>query len=340
MTTTMTNVNPSFIAYGRESIVYNNQGIDTIELMAKYQTINNPKPIKKQRLGMVQTLGLEKLTEIKGTPANDEVKRIKRDAKKEGLKAIVEVFKHSKGRSLSSYLIVSRMTPKTTEYDRTHKKGLGTHCLLTFAGLHQPTKKLHSESMSMIKKFLERKTFYVSKLDIATDITDPKPINHKRKESFKKLLKPYSKHGVIAPPNGATSLYINKVNGLESISRILYYDKYHKQTSHHDQTLLASLENWKRVEVTLTFDLNKTENRKSFREHVSSMQFYDYLIEIDHITQRINHKGYSHDYLNYQINSFLDGRTMNNKESVIQFNSLKSLKRFKKSEYRRYMLPV
>ncbi|CAA6802515.1 MAG: Unknown protein [uncultured Sulfurovum sp.] len=340
MTTSILNANPSLVGFGRDTIIYNGQGIDTIELMAKYTTVNNPKPLKKQRLGLLQALGLSPVKKLKGLPVTDTVKRIKRDAKKDGLNAIVEVFKHSKGHSLASYLIVSRLTSKSVSYDRTHKKLKGTHCLLTFAGLHQPTKRLHSESMKMIKKFLDRKTFYMSKLDIATDVTDSKPINHKRKESFKKVLKPHSNHGVIAPPNGASSLYINKVEGLERIGRILFYDKYKKQKDYHSQTLLKSLKDWKRVEVTVCFDLSKKENRMSFKAYVNSNKFLNDMLDINNMVHLINNKGYNDDYLMYQISSFIDSRTMNNNESKKQFNSLESLKRFKTSDYIRYRLPI
>ena len=332
MTTSIHNVNPSSVFYGRENIVYNGQGLDTIEQMVKYKAFNNPTPLKKERVGMVQTLGLKSVTKLKGTLVHDEVKRIKKDAKKEGLNAVVEVFKLSKGRSLASYVISSHYTAQSVAYDRTHKKLKGTHCVLTFAGLHQPTKRLHSETMGVIKKFLERKRFYISKLDIATDVKDTKTIDHKRKESFKKRLGKYAKHGVIAPPNGATSLYVNNIQGVERVSRILFYDKYAKQSSYHGQNLLKSLKDWKRVEVTLTFDLSKKENRMSFSQYVKSYEFLNGLTEVNKIVKKINSKGYDYDYLNYQISSFLDARNMSNKESKKQFNSKESLERFKRSE--------
>ena len=333
----MINANPSLIAFGRENIVYGQQGIDTIELMAKYKTINNPKPVKKERLGMVQTLGLEPVKTLKGTPVYEEVKRIRKRAKKEALIAIIEVFKLSKGRSLSSYVMCIRNVPETLHYDRVHKKSLNTHCLLVFAGLHQPTKRLHSETMKNIKRFTDRKSFYVSSLEIASDVTDQRSINSTRKESFKKLLGSHSKHGVTSK---GSSLYLNKTQGLGRVSKVLLYDKYLKHTKVQKQELVPSLKAWKRVEVVISFDLSKKENRGSFKNYVHGQKFIEDLETVNKIVKKLKYKEVNYDYLNYQINSLLDARIMNNKESTKQFNSLEALTRFQQSNHRVYALEL
>jgi len=151
---------------------------------------------------------------------------------------------------------------------------------------------------------------------------------------------PFSKCGVIIPPNGATSLYINEVEGLERISRILYYDKYLKQTQHHKQRgINADLRNWKRLEVTLTFDVTKREN-KGFTQYIESLNFIDDLYEVQAVATKAKIKSYDTDYLTYQLNSFIDNRFLNNRESKEQFNSVESLKRFKQSDFRRYVLAI
>ena len=337
MTTSIHNVNPSLVAFGRENIVYGQQGIDTIELMAKYKSFNNPKPINKERLGMVQTLGLESVKTLKGTPVYEEVKRIKKRANKEGLSAIVEVFKLSKGRSLSSYVMSVRSVSVTLDYDRLHKKSKNTHCLLIFAGLHQPTKRLHSESMRVIKKFTDRKTFYLSSLEIASDVTDKKSINSTRKESFKKLLKAHSKRGVISR---GSSLYLNTPQGLGRVSKVLLYDKYLKQSKTQKQELALSLKNWKRAEVTLSFDLSKKENRLSLKNYVKGQKFLKDLDQTNQIVKKLKYKEVKYDYLNYQLNSLLDTRIMNNNESIKQFNSLEALRRFQRLDFRVYALEL
>ncbi len=334
----MINANPSsnFI-FGRENIIYRQQGIDTIELMAKYKAVNNPKPVKKERVGMVQTLGLEPVKTLKGTPVYEEVKRIRSRSKKDGLKAVVEVFKLSKGRSLSSYVMCIRNVSKTLHYDRVHKKSLNTHCLLVFAGLHQPTKRLHSETMRNIKRFTERKSFYVSSLEIASDVTDQRSINSTRKESFKKLLGSHSKLGVISK---GSSLYLNKPQGLGRVSKVLLYDKYLKHTKVQKQELAPSLKAWKRVEVVISFNLSKKENRSSFKNYVNGQEFIEDLETTNKIVKKLKYKEVNYDYLNYQLNSLLDARVMNNKESIKQFNSVEALARFEQSNHRVYALEL
>jgi hypothetical protein len=325
------------MVFGRENIVYGQQGIDTIELMAKYKSFNNPNPVKKERIGMVQTLGLEAVKKLSGTPVYEEVKRIKKRAKKDGLNAIVEVFKLSKGRSLSAYVLSVKNVGVSLEYDRVHKKSKNTHCVLVFAGLHQPTKRLHVETMRSIKKFTDRKTFYVSSLEIASDVTDKKSINSRRKESFKKLLKPHAKRGVISK---GSSLYLNHPQGLGRVAKVLLYDKYLKQSKTQKQELALSLKHWKRVEDTIIFDLSKKENRMSFNTYVKSQKFLEDLDQTNQIVKKLKYKEVKYDYLNYQLNSLLDARIMNNKESNKQFNSLEALKRFENSDFRVYALEL
>ncbi len=322
---------PSLFSYGRENIIFNGQGIDTIEQMAHY----------KMAMKLINKLDLKMVKNLKGTPINDEVQRIKKEAKNRGLTPIIEVFKLSIGKSLASFMVVSRFVPQSIKQDQEQKKKLGTHCILGFAGLHQPTKRLHSETMGVIKRFLDRKRFYILKLDIATDITDHKTISHKRKKSFKRTLAPYAENGVIAPPNGASSLYINNVKKTKRIKRILFYDKFAKQKKHQKQKLNKSLEAWKRIETTVSFDLSKARNRMSFKEYVHDRNlFFNDLVENNEIVGRINKKEPDSSYLMYQISTFLDLRTINNFDSKQQFNSSASVERFKKSEYQRYILPI
>jgi hypothetical protein len=69
---------------------------------------------------------------------------------------------------------------------------------------------------------------------------------------------------------------------------------------------------------------------------MDGLNFVDDLYEIDEIATKAGIRGYSDDYLNYQINSVLNNRTMNNKASKEQFNSVESLERFKLSDFIKY----
>jgi hypothetical protein len=291
---------------------------------------------------MVERMGLSVTIASKNSPISATVKKIeeqkesKRRLRKEAFKPCSEIVKLSKGKSLSNYMIISRNTPQLFKYAEHHKKAKDTFCLITFAGLHQPTKKIESEAMKHISKILKRKTFKLYSLDVAIDTIDNRSISHKRKGAFKDNLMPYSDGGVISK---GSSLYINNLDH-ESMNRILYYDKYLKQTQHHKQGgINASLRNWKRLEITLTFDVTKKQN-KGFTNYIESMNFIDDLYEVGAVAGLAGIRNYDDDYLVYQLNSLIDNRFMNNHESKEQFNSVQSLERFKQSDFRRYTLPI
>jgi hypothetical protein len=280
-------------------------------------------------------------TPNKNTPLTEAIEKIeeqketKKRLKSEAFKPSSEMVKLSKGKSLSNYMIISRNTPLLFDHAEHHKKAKDTFCLITFAGLHQPSKKINSEAMKHISKVLKRKAFKLYSLDIAIDTKDYRSVTYSRKGAFKDNLNPYSKGGVISK---GSSLYINEIDH-ESISRILYYDKYLKQTKHHKQGgINANLRNWKRLEITLTFDVTKREN-KGFLHYIESINFIDDLYEFEAVAGLAGIRNYDNDFLIYQLNSLIDNRFMNNHESKEQFNSVEALERFKQSEFRRYLLP-
>ncbi len=300
------------------NFMFNSMGIDTIELIAHRDTA----------IKMTEAMGLKALKNVKGTPIHDKVKKV------EETEAKTEVFKLSNQRVLCNYMMITTHTPLLIDLAKQHKKAKDEFCLITFAGLHQPSSTIKSDTMKSISQFLKRKTFKLYSLDIAIDHqTDHHAINYGRKESFKWSLMPLSRQGVT--PKGS-SLYINNPNH-PSISKILYYDKYHKERYYHKKAIDEGLEHWKRLEVTFTFDVTKKEN-KGFKNYMDGLNFVDDLYEIDEIATKAGIKSYDQDYLNYQINSLLDNRTMNNKASKAQFNSVESLERFKLSDFRQFTI--
>ena len=315
--------------------MFNQIGIDTIQLIANYETV----------IKMVERMGLSMTIPSKNSPVSEAVSKLehiteqKQRYKADTFKAFTQVVKLTKGKSVSNYMMITQNIPLLFDHATHHKKAKDTFCLITFTGLHQPTKKIESEAMKIMSKFLKRKTFKRYCVDIATDTQeDTEAIKHKRKAPFRANLMPFSKRGVIIPPNGATSLYINNLDH-RSISRILYYDKYLKMTKHHKQKGVNNdLKNWKRLEVTLTFDVTKKQN-KGFTQYIEGLNFIDDICDIDEVIKKANIKDYDTSYLIYQLNSILDNRFMNNHESKKQFNSVQSLERFKSSDFRRYVLP-
>jgi hypothetical protein len=337
MTKIMTVNSPSIadILFNTENITHNQIGIDTIRLTPIYETV----------MKLVNRLGLKATKPTKNSPVSETIAKIlkasQRDFKKrykaDKFSPVVEIVKLTKGKSVSNYMIVIRNTPLLFDLATHHKKAKDTFCMVVFTGLHQPTKKIESEAMKIISTFTKRKTFKLHSLDIAIDTQDKRSISHKRKESFKADLMPYSKHGVISK---GSSLYINYLEQKQGISRILYYDKYLKQTQHHKQEGISTeLQDWKRLEVTLSFDVTERHN-KGFTQYIEGLNFVDDLYDIDEVARLAQVKNYDTDYLIYQINSLLDKRFMNNHESKKQFNSVESLARFKMSDFRRFTLAL
>ena len=315
--------------------MFNQIGIDTIQLIANYKTV----------VKLVERMGLSVTTPSKNSSVSrtitdiENIKDPNHRYKAESFKPFTQIVKLSKGQSVSNYMIITKNIPLLFDHATHHKKAKDTFCLITFTGLHQPNSKVNSEAMKIISTFTKRKTCKRVNIDIAIDTQEDKqPIKYSRKEPFKADLMPYSTHGVIIPPNGATSLYINNVPHA-SIGRILYYDKYLKEKNYLKREVHNDLKNWKRLEITLTFDVTDQRN-KGFSQYMESMDFLNVLYDIDEVTKKAKVKSYDMDYLIMQINSLLDKRFMNNHESKKQFNSVESLERFKQSDFRRYILPI
>ena len=315
--------------------MFNQIGIDTVRLIANYKTV----------VKLVERMGLSVTTPSKNSPVSrtitdiENIKEQNQRYKTDDFKAMTEIVKLSKGKSVSNYMIITKNIPLLFDHATHHKKAKDTFCLITFTGLHQPNSKVNSEAMKVISKFKKRKTFKLLTYDIAIDTQeDNQPIKYSRKEPFKANLMPYSKHGVIIPPNGATSLYVNNVPHA-SMGRILYYDKYLKEKNYLKREVHHDLKNWKRLEITLTFDATKRDN-KGFIQYVESMEFFNTFLDIDEVIKKVGIANYGSDYLIMQVNSLLDNRFMNNHESKEQFNSFEALERFKKCDHWRYTLPI
>ena len=313
-------------------IAPNNQGIDTIQQIVKYEVFKK----------MAERLGLT----IEPMPHNKKLNKkieheIQSDSKRrlniDEFSPIVERIKLPKvgAKDKDFYISIVRNTPTLFDVATHHKKAKDTFCMVTYAGLHQPSKKISSEAMKMVSRFLKRKAFKLHRVDIAIDTYDHRAINKEGAKRFKSALMPYSKRGVILEKN---SYYLNQIEH-QRIRKVNYYDKYLKQLEQQKKEKITDdLKGWKRLEVSITFDVTKRENR-GFMQYIESMTFIDDLYEIGEMAQLGGIQTYDDDYLIYQLNSWIDNRFMNNHESQEQFNSVQSLERFKSSDFRRYLLP-
>jgi len=304
----------------------NYQGIDTIGLISRYSGT----------MTMIKKLGLEVFTP-KRKRYNKTFQKIEHELKKD-IKIryssdkwipTIEVIKlPRRGNNKSFLMVIVRNTPLLFDLATHHKRPKDTFCMILFTGLHQPSNHINNESIKIMSKLLKRKTFKLQRLDMAVDTNNKTPIDYSYKEVFKKRLKPFSMLGVIKPPNGATSLYINEIKH-KSINRILYYDKYLKQTKTHRQNNIPK--NWKRLEITLTFEVTQ-ERAFNFSQYVESIKFQEDLTEIKEVFNKSKIREYSNLFLNYQLNSFLDNRFLNNKASKQRVNSLQAIELFNQSE--------
>ena len=328
------------IDISKGGFIFNQIGIDNIELIAKYDVFKK----MAEKMGLtIEPMPKQKTEET--DPKKNILKRIDYEMKQDKttrLKSdkfmpIVEVIQLPKvGKSKALYITIIRNIPTLFDVATHHKKAKDTFCLVLFAGLHQPSKKISSEAMQIISRFIKRKAFSLRSIDLAIDTTDHRSITYKRKGAFKDDLMPYSKHDVISK---GSSLYINNLDH-PSISRVLYYDKYLKQLNQQKKEIIGNdLRAWKRLEITLTFDVTQKYN-KGFIHYIEGLNFVDDLYEVADVARLAGIKSYLNDYLTYQLNSLLDNRFMNNKESKTQFNSVESLERFKQSDFRRYLLAI
>jgi len=320
------------IDISKGGFIFNQIGIDNIELIAKYDVFK--KMAEKMGLTFKPMPNNHKIHErIDYEMKQDKTTRLKSDK----FMPIVEVIQLPKvGKDKPLYITIIRNIPTLFDVATHHKKAKDTFCLVLFAGLHQPSKKISSEAMQIISRFIKRKAFSLRSIDLAIDTTDDRSITYKRKGAFKDDLMPYSKHDVISK---GSSLYINNLDH-PSISRVLYYDKYLKQLNQQKKEIIGNdLRAWKRLEITLTFDVTQTYN-KGFIHYIEGLNFVDDLYEVADVARLAGIKSYLNDYLTYQLNSLLDNRFMNNKESKTQFNSIESLERFKQSDFRRYLLAI
>ena len=313
----------------------NSQGLDTIELIAKHEVFKK----------MAEKIGLKIKPMAKGhklyTKLNNEIEEeSKARRNKSHFKPIIEVITLPKVNPKDKYLqiVIIKNTPLLFDIATQRKKAKDTYCLILFAGLHQPTKKISSEAMKIISKFLKRKAFKLHRADIAKDIKDPKPINKEGLKAFKEQFKSVSSRGATHYLGSFYIPHIERYKNNHSSMSLNLYDK-NKKSKEHKEKVPKGWKYWKRLEIILTFDVTRPQSM-NFIEYINSMNFFNDLLNIEEVTKIAKIKNYSNDYLLYQLNSLIDNRFLNNRESRKQFNSTQTLNFFNESEFRRYVLPI
>jgi len=315
------------------------QGIDTVQLIAKYEVFKK----MADKLGLTMR-PMAKRHELYAKLADEVKADSKQRRNKEGFTPIVEIINLPKVDPKDKYfqIVIIRNSLSLLDIATQKKKAKDFYCMVTFAGLHQPTKKLSSEAIKIISKFLKRKAFKLHRVDFAKDIKDPTPIDQEGIKAFKERFKPYSNGWVIHAQKNSktyyTSYYINNVKH-RSIDTILYYDKYNKSVQKKENVTFKD-RHWKRLEVVLKFDVTRPKSL-NFVDYINSNEFLNDFSDLEVMARGANIKKYSNDYLEYQITSFLDNRFLNSSKNRKQFNLNEALKFFNESESKRkYLLLI
>ena len=95
-----------------------------------------------------------------------------------------------------------------------------------------------------------------------------------------------------------------------------------------------SLVDWVRLEVNI-----RPKERTNFIDFVKADTFINEVIRgYDEVSDKLKMSGFDIDFMEYQINSILDNRVMNNKKSIKQFNFCESLARFTGSSFKPFLI--
>ncbi|MCE3037474.1 hypothetical protein LW135_06525 [Helicobacter sp. faydin-H20] len=155
-------------------------------------------------------------------------------------------------KSLSNTILVFENTKETHAIARKNKKSLDYYTLASFAGLHQPSKNVDKETLKILKAFLKRFSAY--KIDIAWDFLGKEGLNKQSPTTLIHASKEYIKNGG-GLKNVRTTIYLNAFKEKYKISKLCWYDKYHKQRFFHKEKIPDEMKKWQRLE--LTFNLKK-----------------------------------------------------------------------------------
>lgn len=133
-------------------ILHNDKKVQTIQLIANYGTVTK----------MFERMGFKSVSTSKHSPVATTTKDKAIRYKVDEFQIKSEVVKLTKGKSVSSNMMITRNLPLLFDYATEHKKAKGSYCLLNITGLDEPKEK---EAFNIILKFITRKTFKLYKIE-------------------------------------------------------------------------------------------------------------------------------------------------------------------------------
>lgn len=201
---------------------------------------------------------LELYAKLRATTRNKQVQSYCKDKfksqKSEGSKYPFKVryINLKRGvKSLSNTILFLENSKELHAIARQNKKKLDYYVMIVFAGLHQPSKDIESSVFKILAQFVRR--FKTYSFDLAYDFDSAMNIDYKLKDWFGSNSLKWSGGKIISV---GKSLYGNAIidkSKYFNLSRILLYDKYHKQRYYHKEKIPDKFSQWKRLE--LTFEL-------------------------------------------------------------------------------------
>lgn len=204
-------------------------------------------------------------------------------------------------KSLTNAMVVIENSNTLNELCRKNKRPFGYYVMVVFAGLYQPQREVFKKTYDVLGKFLKR--FKTYQFDLANDFKSDNQAGAKMKRFFKERLKRYSNNFM----SYKTTLYANycRTGRFYGLNKVCFYDKYKKESEHHNLKLDDSLKGWHRLELTFTL-------KSKFIDKIENKDFMDYVYVMDDIANLISEGacpfGVNIDILKEQVNFFKDNR--------------------------------
>lgn len=220
-----------------DSIFINTLGIDTIRFIISCDTLY--KWLDKK--------GLKVEDKISNTIINSFYQKELKSKKDFQIKAI----KISSVNNLSGYAII-KINDTTINLSRVQKKRKSWFAEVVFAGLRQQTKTIKKDTYDILAMFINR--FKISTIDICVDGLNKHEISKTNKYFYQNLFHEYiysSKDINLYKSSFYINNPITNEKDTDRFCKILFYDKYKKETKQNDKNLSKKLINWKRLEVTV-----------------------------------------------------------------------------------------
>lgn len=190
--------------------------------------------------------------------------------------------------NLSGYIII-KSNEDSISASKKVKQSKAHYVEVIFAGLRQPTKKIHLSTYNLLIEFIKR--FNISYVDVCFDGENKNAIDSKMYYShvFRDYIGKYSRSKLVG-----TTFYINNPSApnadADYFIKVMVYDKYIKECRH--KVLEDILRHWKRIEFRISInaklkDTNGLENYLDDMARVAKTYFAISFIDDTYYNQQV-----------------------------------------------------